>query len=201
MTINADLQSFPGETTYLVLDDEIGMEQSYKQLINNPKTKEIWENGMCKELSRLIQGYNKTQGRNTCKIMTVDEIQPIPRDQTIMYARIVVDYRTQKTDPYRVRITVRGNLIKFPGITTTTTVDMISSKLFWNSVLSTPRACYTCFDVKDFYLQTPIDGFKYMRIPIGLIPDAFIKYYSLEKIYTRTTYILKSSVDYMAYRR
>ena len=96
MTVNAALQSFPGKNAYLVLDSKTGMEQSYKQLIQNPKTKTIWENGMCKELGQLTQGYNKTQGTKTCKIMTINEIKQIPRNCTVIYVRIIVDYRTQK---------------------------------------------------------------------------------------------------------
>ena len=96
LTVKVALQPFPGETTYLVLDGDTGMAQSYKPLIKYLKTRTIWENGMCKELGRLIQGFNNTQGTNTCKMMLIEEIKQIPQDQTIMYARIVLDCRTQK---------------------------------------------------------------------------------------------------------
>ena len=43
----------------------------------------------------------------------------IPADRTITYAQVVVDYRPQKEDPNRVRITVGGNLINYPGEFTT----------------------------------------------------------------------------------
>ena len=53
--------------------------------------------------------------------MTIEEIKKIPGDRTVTYARIVIDYRPQKNDPNRVRITVGGNLIDYPGELTTRT--------------------------------------------------------------------------------
>ena len=72
--------------------------------------------------------------------MSKDEIKRIPKDRTVTYARIVVDYRPQKEDPNRVRITVGGNLIDYPGELTTRTADLTTAKLLWNSTLSTPGA-------------------------------------------------------------
>ena len=90
---------------------------------------------MCKELGRLAQGYGDTEGTNTVFFMTHEEIKRIPKDRTVTYTRIVVDYRPQKDDPNRVRITVGGNLIDYPGELTTRTADLITSKILWNSVL------------------------------------------------------------------
>ena len=78
------------------------------------------------------------------------------------YGRIVVDFRPQKTDPNRVRITVGGNLIDYPYDLTTRTADLTTSKVMWNSVISKPGAKYACADVTNFYLTTPLDRFKYM---------------------------------------
>ncbi len=112
---------------------------------------------MAKELGRLAQGLPGTEGTNTIMFMTHNDIANIPSDRTVTYARIVVDYRPQKKDPNRVRITVGGNLIHYPGEVTTRTADMTTSKILWNSVLSTPGAKYCCADVKNFYLETPMD--------------------------------------------
>ena len=79
---------------------------------------------MCVELGRLTQGYLDVTNTNTIKFMTVEEIKEIPTDCTITYARIVVDYWTQKKDPNRVCITVGGNRIHYPGELTTQTADL-----------------------------------------------------------------------------
>eukprot|EP00804_Cyclotella_cryptica_P026302 CCRYP_007636-RA/>CCRYP_007636-RA protein AED:0.47 eAED:0.42 QI:0/0/0/1/1/1/2/0/610 len=71
-----------------------------------------------KEIGALAQGDNKTgaAGTNTIFFMSHRDIQNIPSDRTVTYARIVVDYRPQKEDPNRVRITVGGNLIDYPDL-------------------------------------------------------------------------------------
>jgi hypothetical protein len=85
---------------------------------------------MTKELARLAQGMDGiTTGTDTVFYLTHNKIQNIPTDRTITYARIVVNYGPQKQDPNRVRITVGGNLIKYPGKVTTRTADMTTSKM------------------------------------------------------------------------
>ena len=85
---------------------------------------------MIKELGRISQGYKEvTDGTNTVLFMNKEDIKKIPRHKTVTYARITADYREEKKDPYRIRITAGGNLIKNVGPTTSTTADMITSKL------------------------------------------------------------------------
>ena len=72
--------------------------------------------------------------------MTPDGIKNIPHDRTVTYAQIIVDYRPHKKDPNRVRITVGGNLITYPGELTTRTTDLVTTKFLWNSTISTPGA-------------------------------------------------------------
>ena len=151
----------------------------YEQLISAPELRDIWMRAMCKELGRLAHGYGDTKGTNTIHFMSLDEIKQIPGDRTVTYARIVVDYQPQKTDPNRVRITVGGNLITYPGELTTRTADLTTSKVMWNSVISTQGARYACVDVKNFYLMTPLDRYEYMRMKIDLFPPELIELYNL----------------------
>ena len=131
----------------------------YRTLAKDPDTRDVWTRGFGKELGRLAQGdtTTNTKGTNTIVFLDHDGIQAIPTDRTITYARIVVDYRPQKEDPNRVRITVGGNLIDYPGELATNTADLITSKILWNSVLSTPEARYMTVDIKNFYLNNPMD--------------------------------------------
>jgi len=91
----------------------------------------------------------------------------------------MVDYQPQKEDPNRVCITVDGNLIEYPHKLTTRTANLTTSKVMWNSVISTPRSKYICADVNNFYLKTPLDRYEYMRMPIKLIPQEYINLYDL----------------------
>ena len=130
---------------------------------------------MCKELGRLAQGYGETEGTNTFRFSTLEEIANISPDRTVTYAKIVVDYRPQKSDPNRVQLTGGGNLIDYPHELTMQTADITTSKIMWNSVISTTGARYACADVKNFYLCTPLNRYEYMQMPIKLIPPEFIE--------------------------
>ncbi len=81
-------------------------------------------------------------------VMSPSNIPLIPKDHVITYARVVVNHRLQKEDPTCIRITAGGNLINYPGKLTTRTVDITTTKLNWNSVLSTPNAKFMCLDIK-----------------------------------------------------
>ena len=59
----------------------------------------------------------------------------LPAGRTVTYGRIVVEIRPQKAETHRTRLTVGGNLIHFPCDVTTLTVDLITDKLIFNSVL------------------------------------------------------------------
>jgi hypothetical protein len=66
--------------------------------------------------------------------MTHKEIKNIPRNQTVTYACVVVNFRPQKADPHHIRIRVGGNLINYTGELSTRTAALTTSKLMWNSV-------------------------------------------------------------------
>ena len=139
----------------------------------------VWEKAMSKELGRLAQGYETTKGTNTIRFLDRDKVKQIPKDRTVTYARIVVDYRPQKTDPNRVRVTAGGNLIQYPFELTTRTADLLTSKVLWNSTISTKDARYMCIDIKNMYLATPMDRYEYMRMPMNLIAEDIKLQYSL----------------------
>jgi hypothetical protein len=152
----------------------------YRKLIKDPLLKELWLKAMSKELHRLAQGYTGvTKGTDTIFYLSHADICKIPQDRTVTYARVVIDHRPQKEDPNRVRITVGGNLIDYPFELTTCTADMVSSKILWNSVISTKDARFAGADIKNVYLETPLDRYEYMKMPIALFPADIIDQYGL----------------------
>ena len=78
---------------------------------------------------------------------------PQARRKDITYGRIVCTYRSEKKDPYRTRITMGGNLINYPDNCGTPTADLLTIKLMFNSIISTPGAKFMTIDIKDFYLM------------------------------------------------
>ncbi len=115
---------------------------SYKHLMNNPATVEVWMMAFGKDFGGMSQGDNKTSQKetNAMFVMLPSNVPNIPKDRVIMYARVVIDHCPPKADPNRIQITAGGNLTNYPGELTTRTSDITMAKPFWNSVLSMPRA-------------------------------------------------------------
>jgi hypothetical protein len=128
-----------------------------------------------------------TKGTNTIIYLSHADICKIPQDQTVTYARIVIDHCSQKQDPNRV---VGGNLIDYLFELTTHTADMVSSKILWNSVISTKDARFAGANIKNMYLKTPLDRYEYMKIPIALFSTDIIEHYRLnEKVLNGYVYM------------
>ena len=110
----------------------------------------------------------------------------------------MVDFQPQKDDPNRVRIPAGGNLIKYPGELTTRTADFTTSKLLWNSVISTDDARFAALDVGNFYLETPLERYEYMRLPLKHFPEHTIEQYNLRENAKMAGYTLKSARRFTA---
>ena len=52
-------------------------------------------------------------------------------------------------------------------------------KLIINSVLSRQNGLFTAFDIKNFYLDTPMENPEYVRVKLEDIPQEFIEGYHL----------------------
>jgi hypothetical protein len=106
------------------------------------------------------------------------------RDAHARMAASASPFAPTKKKKERTRLTVGGNLIHNPGDVSTKTAGLTTAKILFNSTISTPGAKFMCMDVKNFYLNTPMDRFEYMRLPLNLLPDEIIKQYDLQTIAT-----------------
>ncbi len=72
--------------------------------MHNPVTSEMWQTEFGKDFGSMAQGNNKMgqKGTNSIFVMTHDEVKRIPKNQTVTYARVVVDFRLQKVDSHRI---------------------------------------------------------------------------------------------------
>ena len=183
--VTAPMTAAPPNDTWIpmvnaVIHPVTGKSMEYRELITDPLTKKAWTKSSANEFGRLAQGVGKRiKGTNTIRFIPVTDI---PKGRTITYARFVCDVRPQKSEPNRTRITVGGNLIDYPHDVSTKTAELTTSKILWNSTLSTRDARYMTGDVKNFYLNTPLDRPEYMRIALALIPDEIIEEYNLRAI-------------------
>ena len=64
-----------------------------------------------------------------------------------------------------------GDRLDNQGEVSTKTARLITIKLLLNSVVSSAGAKFTTANVKNFYLNTPMDKPEYMKILVRLIPD------------------------------
>jgi len=170
---------------------DTGAEVEYLPLLKSSDG-EKWELATCEEIGRLAQGFPPTIPTGTDTIHFI-RLSDIPNDRTATYLRLVVADRPNKSNPRRVRFTVGGDRVNYPGSVSTKTADMTSTKILLNSVLSTPESLFMTMDIKDFYLNTPMSRSEYMFIPVNLIPQAIMDLYNLSplvhkgKIYVEIT--------------
>ncbi len=153
--------------------------------MNDPATAEVWQTAFGKDFGGMAQGCKKTgqAGTNAMFVMTHKEIMhALAAKKNFTYANPVVDYRPQKEDPHRIRITAGGNLITYEGNASVRTADIDTAKLHWNNVISTPGAKYMCLDIKNFYLTAALEYFEYMKIPLSLFPEWTQEQYNLKKL-------------------
>ena len=166
-----------------VIHPDTGKHAEYKELAKSSNS-DRWQLAMCKELGRLFQGFadpthtHDTAGTATCTFICRNEI---PQNKKPTYVRIVTAYREQKEDPYRVRMTIGGNLIDYPGNTATKTADLVTAKILIKEVISNPKRRAVAIDIKDFNLNNDLPDCEYIWIPVNIIPDTIYKQYNLQE--------------------
>ena len=166
--------NFPRHMLNAVLNEDTGELMEYRHLIRDPKYREIWEQSYGNELGRLEKCMEgRVNGTNTI-LFIAKEYLPADIWKDVRYGCIVVSYCPEKSDPNRFRLTVGGNCVNYPGDCGTPTADMLTEKLLINSVISTKGAKFMSIDIKNFYLNTPMSRYEYMRLKIEDLPQDFI---------------------------
>jgi hypothetical protein len=77
---------------------------------------------------------------------------------------------------------VGGNLINYPGDKSTRTAELETTKILFNSVISTQDARFCTADITNFYVNTPLDRPEFLRIPVNLILDEIMLKYQLQTL-------------------
>jgi hypothetical protein len=133
----------------------------------------LWTRGFGNECGRLFQGIQDIPGTDTCFFI---DLKNIPEDRKITYGKIVCDYKPNKQEKERVRLTVGGDRLDYSGDVATSTADITRFKILINSTLSTEDAAMMMMDIKNYYLGTPLPT----RVPgcavlgnIQRVPDEF----------------------------
>jgi hypothetical protein len=164
------------------MDEETGEMLEYRQLIKRPKYRDVWSKAFGKEIGRLAQGQKGVVEGTNCIFFIPSNEVPMDRKKDITYVRICANYRPEKEDPNRIRITLGGNMVNYPGDVGTRTADLITVKLLLNSVISTPNAKFMTLDISNFYLMAPMIRYEYVRMKLDVFPEDIIEEYKLREI-------------------
>ena len=162
-----------------------GILLEYKQLIANPKTRATWTHSYGNEIGQLAQGMpGRNTGTNTIFFIAKHQV-PKERVKDVTYGLITTLIRPEKIDePNRTRLVAGGDRVHYPGDAGTPTADILTVKLLLNSIISTKNARFMTLDIKDFYLNTPMEHYEYMRLRLADMPEDVIQHYKLREIAT-----------------
>jgi hypothetical protein len=92
-------------------------------------------------------------------------------------------------ETHRTKLTVSGDRVHYPGNAGTPTADMTLFKILLNSIISTKGARCVTIDIKDFYLNTPMQRYEYMKLKMMDIPEEIKREYKLQELATPEGYI------------
>jgi hypothetical protein len=172
------------ENAQLVCDTDTGNYLNYRILMRDPKHAKVWSESLANEFGQLAQGVGgRVTGTNTIFFIQKDHI-PIDTRKDVMYSSFVCELKQNKEEKHHTQLTAGGDRINYPEEVGTPTADMTLVKILLNSVISTKDARCVTLDVKDFYLNTPMKRYKYIRLKLADIPEEIIEEYKLHEIVT-----------------
>jgi len=111
-----------------------------------------WQAANSTEIHQLAQGIATMPGTNT---MFFIPVTMLPAWQKATYLCILCVHCPEKSVPQQVRWTVGSDRIHYDGDVSTKTANLTTTKLLFNSVISTPKAQYMMGNLKDFTWACP----------------------------------------------
>ena len=170
-----------------ILDNETGESLEYSQFCRHPKYKELCNTPYSNGLRRLCQGdasgtsgekKQHVKGTYTFRVIKFENISH-DRRKEICHTSVICEVRPNKEEPNCTCITVKVNRVRYPGYVATPIGSLELLKLIINSTISCTGASFDCFDIKNFYLDTPMDRSEYSRIKLSVITQEIIDEYNL----------------------
>jgi hypothetical protein len=75
-----------------------------------------------------------------------------------------------------------GDRIEYIWDKSTPTANLTTAKLHFNSTISTPGTSFYGIDLVNFFLNTPMECYKYMRLWLDILSQEIIDKYNLNNI-------------------
>ena len=76
-----------------------------------------------------------------------------------------------KAKTHRVCINLGGNRLSYEGLTDTQCAILITTKVLLKGVVSAIIEKLMCSNIHDFYYNTPMENFDYMKLPLSISPN------------------------------
>jgi hypothetical protein len=172
-----------------LVNNKMGQYLNYRQLIREPKHKEIWSTSAAKEFGWLAQGVGgRVKGTSTIFFICKDQV-PKDRIKDMTCGSYGCEIKQNKEGKHRTRLTARWDRIHYPDNVGTPTADMTLVEVLLNSIISTENAQCIILDLKDFYLNTPMKSFEYMGLKLNDIPEEIIIEYKFGELATEDRYV------------
>jgi hypothetical protein len=77
---------------------------------------------------------------------------------------------------------VGGDRLDYSGDVATSTADITTFKILINSTLSTEEAAMTMMDINNYYMDTPLPRFEYMKMLLSRFPEEITQKYNLNAL-------------------
>ena len=127
-----------------VMDVESGRLLKYRQLVKHPRLNKRWSRTLANKFGRLTNRVGcRIKGTNTIKFVRASNA-PSESRRDITYGQFVCTVRPEKN---RTRFVVGDGRIDHSGKVGTPTVEMLVTKLLFNSVVPTKGAKFMTVDI------------------------------------------------------
>lgn len=169
--------------------DDDGKKMKIQDLMNDPKTSDVWTKAMSNELGRLAKG--NIHGVKYTETIEFIKKSEVPNNRDVTYANFILDYRPLKSEPWRVRLTVGGDKLSYDEDPGSPAASLLETKIMLNSVISDAKqgARFMGLDLKDFFLATPMARPEYMRVHYKHFPDDIKERYNIDSLVAKDDYV------------
>ena len=167
--------------------NDSGKKESLDSLLKGPNG-DIWLQALSNEFGRLAKGNGRVISTDTIEFIRRCEV---PIGKKVTYANFICDYRPLKSEPYRVRLTVGGDILEYSHDAGSPATSLLETKILANSVISDAHkgARFLSADLKDFFLASPMDEPEFMRIHIRYFPEDIKQLYNLNAIVDKSGFV------------
>ena len=115
--------------------------------------------------------FGQLDGGRTGRVKVTDTIffhnpheVPHNRKSYATYRSFQFNLRPEKKESNQTFLTVGGNRINYNGKVGTPISELLLIKIMLNSVISATYAKFVTIDISNFYLNTPMKRYEYIRI-------------------------------------